>query len=245
MNGLTDIFFSSVNMPLTILLIILFLYWILTMMSGLDFDLDFDVEVDVDVDVDIDTDIDIDTDTALDSGNVSFDDFANAEVKKENILPNRKRDLKWWQIVLVYFNFVELPFMFTFTFWILCWWFLTVFFTNFTHSYDNSFGFIIFFIAIIPSLILTKILTSPFKKFFKNFSKKGEESLDLLGRRGVLISNLSGDKLGSVKLIVDSSPINVYCKSLNGEKINSGQEVLIIKESPDKKYYFIQSYKTN
>ena len=241
MNGLTDIFFSSVNMPLTILLIILFLYWILTMLSGLDFDLDFDVEVDLDVDVDID----IDADVTLDSGKVSFDDFANAEVKKENILPNRKRDLKWWQIILVYFNFVELPFMFTFTFWILCWWFLTVFFTNLTHSYDNSFGFIIFFISIIPSLFLTKILTTPFKGFFKNFSKKGEKSLDLLGRRGTLLSNLSGDKLGSIKLTVDSSPINVYAKSLNGEKINSGQDVLIIKESPDKKYYFIQSYKTN
>ena len=241
MNGLTDILFSSVNMPLTVLLIILFIYWILTMLSGLDFDLDFDVEVDMDVEVDTD----IELDTTLDSGNVSFDDFANAEVKKENILPNRRKDLKWWQIILVYFNFVELPFMFTFTFWILCWWFLTVFFTNFTHSYENSFGFIIFFIAIIPSLFLTKILTSPFKGFFKNFSKKGEESLDLLGRRATLLSNLSGDKLGSVKLTIDSSPINVYAKSLNGEKINSGQEVLIIKESPDKKYYFIQSYKTN
>jgi len=213
------------------------------MLSGLDFDLDFDVEVDMDVD--IDTDIDIDTDTTLDSSNVSFDDFANAEVKKENILPNRKRDLKWWQVILVYFNFVELPFMFTFTFWILCWWFLTVFFTNFTHSYENSLGFLIFIIAIIPSLILTKLLTTPFKSFFKNFSKKGEEALDLLGRRGILLSNLSGDKLGSIKLIIDSSPINVYAKSLNGEKINSGQEVLIIKESTDKKYYFIKSYKTN
>ena len=237
MGGLTDILFSAVNMPLTVLLIILFLYWILTMLSGLDFDLDFDVEMDIDVDADID----FDTDTSLDSGNVTFDDFANAEVKKENILPNRKKNLKWWQIILVYFNFVELPFMFTFTFWILCWWFLTVFFTNFTHSYDNSFGFIIFFVAIIPSLILTKVLTTPFKGFFRNFSKKGEEALDLLGRRGTSLSNISGDKLGSIKLIVDSSPINVYAKSLNGEIIKSGQEVLIIKESSDKKYFFIQS----
>jgi hypothetical protein len=237
MNELATVFFSPVNIALSILLVILFLYWILSMLSGLDFDLDFDVEIDVDVDTDIDID------TSLDSGNVTFDDFANAEIKKENILPNRKKELKWWQIVLVYFNFVELPFMFTFTFWILCWWFLTVFFTNLTHSYNNSFGFIIFFAAIIPSLILSKVLTTPFKGFFKNFSKKGEEALDLLGRRGTLLSNLSGDKLGSIKLIVDSSPINVYAKSLNGESIKSGQEVLIIKESSDKKYFFIQSYK--
>ena len=102
MVGLTDILFSPVNISLTILLIILVLYWLLTIISGIDFDLDFDVEVDVD----IDSDIDIDTETSLDSGNVSIEDVSNAEVKHQNIIKNRRKDLKWWQIVLIYFNFV-------------------------------------------------------------------------------------------------------------------------------------------
>lgn len=242
MENLLDILFSPVNMALSILLILLFIYWILTMLTGLDFDLDFDVEVDIDIDTDID--IEVDTATALDTGNVSIDDFANAEIRHEDILPKRKKDLKAWQVFLVYFNFVELPFMFTFTCWIFCWWILTVGATYLTGSSNNSIGFLLFFTAIIPSLILTKIGTSPFKNFFHHLSRKGVKALDLLGRKGYLSSNISNNKLGLVKVTVEDSPITIYAKSLSGEIINSGEEVLIIKESTDKKYYYIQSYKT-
>ena len=227
MDGqLFDIIFSPINIALTVLLMTIFLYWIVTMLFGVDFDMDFDV----DFDVEIDTDLDIDTDTGMDTSNLSFDDVANAEVKKENIIKDRRKELKWWQIILVYFNFVELPFMFTFTFWILCWWFLTVFFTYWTGSYDNAFGFVIFAAAIIPSLILTKILTAPFKSFFKNFNKDGEESIDFVGRTGVTLSKISGDRIGTVKIVIQSSPLTIYGKSLDGELIESGQDVLIIKE---------------
>ena len=242
MDGiLIDIIFSPINIALTLLLILIFLYWIITMFFGLDFDVDFDV----DFDIDVDADVDIDAGTGLEASDLSVDDVANAEIKKEEIIKDRRQKLKWWQIVLVYFNFVELPFMFTFTFWVLCWWFLTVFFTYLTGSYDNAFGFVIFAAAIIPSLILTKILTTPFKRVFRNFNKNGEEALDLVGRVGTTVSRISGDKIGSVKLIIQSSPINVYGKSLDGTLIEPGQEVLIIKPSPDKTYYFIQSYQTH
>jgi hypothetical protein len=112
MNGLTDILFSPVNLPLTILLIILLLYWILTMISGLDFDLDFDVDVDVDLDVDIDVN------SSFEGADINFQDISNTELDKEDVVGKRRKSLKWWQIILIYFNFVGLPFMFTFTFWI-------------------------------------------------------------------------------------------------------------------------------
>ena len=138
MDGqLLEIIFSPINIALTVLLMVIFLYWIITMLFGVDFDLDFDVDFDVDVDMDVD----IDTDTGIDTSSMSFDDIANAEVKKEDIIKDRRKELKWWQIILVYFNFVELPFMFTFTFWILCWWFLTVSFTYITGTYENALGF--------------------------------------------------------------------------------------------------------
>lgn len=238
MVGLTDILFSPVNISLTILLIILVLYWLLTIISGIDFDLDFDVEVDVD----IDSDIDIDTETSLDSGNVSIEDVSNAEVKHQNIIKNRRKDLKWWQIVLIYFNFVGLPFMFTFTFWIFSWWFLTVFTTNLTNSYNNSLGFIIFFLAIIPSLILTKIGTTPFKSLFKNFSKKGVDSLDLIGRVGILETNIKEERIGKAKIKIESSPIIVYVKSIDGKPIDMDENIIIINQVKGDNLYLVQHY---
>ena len=87
-----DIIFSQVNITLSVLLIILIIYW-LTMISGLDFDLDVDVDIDVDADVDLDT--------GIEGGNLDFSDVANAEVDRNHVVNKRTRKLKWWQIILI------------------------------------------------------------------------------------------------------------------------------------------------
>jgi hypothetical protein len=233
---ITELVFSSINTPLTILLIVLAAYRIITMLFGLD--LDFDMDFDMDVEADFETDLE----SSFDATGLDLEEVSNIELKKESIVKNRQKKLKWWQIILIYFNFAELPFLFTFTSWVFFWWSLTVIGTYITGSYDNSFGLFIFLGSIIPALFINKIFTSPFKSIFKKLERKGVESLDLLGRKGTLLSNISNDKLGSVKLTVNSDPINVYAKSLKGEKIKIGEQVLIIKESTDKKYFYIQSY---
>ncbi|TSE09725.1 hypothetical protein FOF46_06845 [Aquimarina algiphila] len=238
MKELIDIAFSSVNMVLTILMILLILYWLFTMISGVD----FDVDVDVDIDIDMDTDLDVDTDAGIEGGNLDFQDIANTEVNKEDVVGKKRKPLKWWQIVLIYFNFVGLPFMFTFTCWIFIWWLCTVITTSLTSTYNNSLGYIIFLAAILPSLLLTKIFTTPFKGFFKNLNKDGDAPIDLIGRKGTLQSTISGNKLGSAEVIAESNPLSIYVKSLNGEQINYHQKILIIKQSEDKNYYFVQSY---
>lgn len=239
---LTDLVFSSINAPLTVLLILLAVYRVVTMLFGMDFDFDLDIDIDVDMDVDVDADIDMDTDTSFDATGIEIEDISNVELKNEAIVGKKKKALRWWQVFLIYFNFSEVPFMFTFTSWIFFWWAITVIGTFYTHSYDNTLGLMIFFAAIVPALFINKIFTTPFKAFFKKLNRKGESALDLLGRTGTSLSNISGDKLGSVKLFVENDPINIYAKSLNGDPIASGKEVLIIKESKDKKFYYIKNY---
>ena len=231
---LTDLAFSGVNLPLTILIIILSVYRILTMLSGLD--LDFDLDFDIDTDMDIDTD----TDLGIGDADLEFEDLANAEIKNKAIVSKRPQKLKWWQVFLIYFNFSELPFLFTFTSWIFFWWIITLIGTYYTNSFNNSLGFFIFLAAIIPALIINKIFTTPFKNFFQKLDRKGVDNIDLIGRVGTSLSNISNDKLGSIKLFVENDPINVYAKSLDGSSIKSGDKILIIKESIDKKFYYIK-----
>ncbi len=240
MKELVDIAFSQVNIVLTVLMILLILYWLFTMISGIDFDLDVDVDIDVDVDADLD--LDMDTDSNIEGGNLDFEDIANTEVNKEDVIGKRRKPLKWWQILLIYFNFVGLPFMFTFTCWIFIWWLCTTITTSLTHSYNSDIGFVFFLAAIIPSLLITKIFTTPFKSFFKNLNKDGDAPIDLIGRKGVIQSTISEDKMGSAEVVVEGNPMSIYVKSLNGEEINYHQEILIIKQSGDKNYYYAQSY---
>ncbi|MCF8715595.1 hypothetical protein JM658_12235 [Joostella atrarenae] len=219
-------------MILSILLIILILYWIATMIGGLDFEPDFDIDVDVDMDVD----------TGIEGGNMDFEDISNTEINQEDVVGKRRKPLKWWQILLIYFNFVGLPFMFTFTFWIFIWWFCTAMITSITGTYDNTIGFVIMLLALLPSLILTKIITTPFKAFFKNLNKDGDAPIDYLGRKATLLSSISEDKMGNAEVKVNGDTLSIYVKSLTGDPLNYGTSILIIKRSADRNFYFVQSY---
>ncbi|WP_397302058.1 hypothetical protein [Nonlabens ulvanivorans] len=233
MENYFNILFSEVNITLTVLLIILILYWLATMITGIDFDLDVDVDIDVDIDADVDLD------TGIEGGNMDFQDVANAEVDREHVVNKRTRKLKWWQVFLIYFNFVGLPFMFTFTFWIFLWWMISVLTTSITGSYDNTFGFVIVLAAFIPALILTKIITTPFKSFFKNLNKDGDKAVDFLGREALLLSSISGDKLGNAEVMADGNLMSIYVKSLDGSELRFRESVLIIKQSDDKNYFLV------
>ncbi|WP_124979088.1 hypothetical protein [Nonlabens xiamenensis] len=233
MDNYLNILFSEVNLTLTVLLIILILYWIFTMISGIDFDLDVDVDIDVDVDADVDLD------SGIEGGNLDFQDVANAEVDREHVVNKGTRKLKWWQIVLIYFNFVGLPFMFTFTFWIFLWWFISVITTTVTGTYDLSIGYAIVLISLIPSLILTKICTTPFKSFFKHLNKDGDRAVDFIGREALLLSTISGTKLGNAEVMADGNSMSIYVKSLDGSELRFRESVLIIKAADDKSYYYV------
>ncbi|WP_299883200.1 hypothetical protein [uncultured Lacinutrix sp.] len=233
MRAIIDIAFSSVNIILSLLVILLILYWLFTMISGIDFDLDIDVDVDIDVDADVDVDIDTAT---------SITDLANAEINKEDVLKYNRKNLEWWQIVLLYFNFVGLPFMFTFTCWIFIWWLCTVISTSITESYNTSFGYTLLLIGIVPSLFLTKIFTTPFKGFFKNLNPDGDLPINLAGRKGVMLSKISGDKMGSAEVVAKGNPMSVYAKSFGGETINYKQTIIVVKQSDDKNFYWVFPY---
>lgn len=232
---LYELVFSPINSPLTFLLIALTAYRVITTIVGLDFDFDIDVDMDVDIDADVDSHV------SVDSTGVDLEDITNIELKNETIVKDKRKSLKWWQVILIYFNFAELPFMFTLTSWVFIWWFITVLGTYITVSSNNAFGLVIFLAAILPSLFLNKIFTSPFKAVFKKLERKGVASLDLLGREGILDSNISEDKLGRAKIKVASDPLVIYVKSLDGLPLTSGTSILIIKESEDKKYYYVKN----
>lgn len=236
MKQLFEVAIAPVNIALTVLFVLVIVYWLVSTIFGAEFDTDMDIDVDLDLDVDMDADFDARSSVDLDHADIS-----NAEVNREDVITNRRKSLKWWQIILVYFNFVELPFMFTFTFWILFWWVISMVGTYFTGSYDNAFGFIFFFGGMVFSLPITKVVTAPFKAFFKNFNRGGEESIEMLGREGVLSTDLSGTKITMLDVVIDSSPMKIHVSSKNGETIERGTRVQITNKVEHKQVYIIES----
>lgn len=231
-----DIFFSPVNFALTLFVLILIMYWLISMLSGLDFDLDFDLDIDVDAS--------FETGASVEAN--AIDDAANIEVNKEDVVNQRRRQpLKWWQVFLIYFNFVGLPFMFTLTCFVFFWWIISVVSTSFFHIYETQFGFLVMALCFIPALFIAKIFSNPFKSFFSKLNKDGDAPTEFIGRQGICLSTISGDKIGNAEVVIDGNSFSIYVKSESGERIAYQESFLIIGKAPDQSYFYVQSYKHN
>lgn len=234
-----ELLFSEVNTTLTILSIVFVFYWIITMLFGLDLELDFDADIDVDIDIDAHIEgieIDVDADVG---------DVTNVEVDPKQIVGERRKPLKWWQVLLIHFNFVGIPLMFTLTCWILILWIFTLLVTNYTGTYNSSTGFIWLFTLIIPSLYTTKLITTPFKSFFKMFNKDGDAPIEIVGKVGVMLDNIRGTNTARAEIVHENKTLIINVQSLNKETIKRGEDVLVINENKDQSVYFVQAYNTS
>jgi len=243
MQELYNILFSMVNTPLTIIMIGMIVYWIFALIGAFDinaFDVEADlgIDTDLDIDIDVDTDLDVDTDFEIESDFGGVEDVAGFRGK--DLEGKRRRKLSTFKMLLVFFHFVEVPFMMAFTMFVFIWWSLTIYLTQFFHLYDNIMGFVVLAATFIPGLFLLKFFSYPLKMLFKKFNPKGVENLEIEGRIAKATTLITDKRLGQVELVIDESPIklNVMCIHKNQE-IKEGTEVLIIKKSKDLKYYLI------
>jgi hypothetical protein len=208
------------NAVMTVIMGVLAVYWLFTFLLGVGLD---DVDLGIDVDVDVP-----DADAAG-----ADTDAAEQDAATENS-PG---------IFMRFLNFVNIgrvPFMLvlsTFKFFVWIGSLITTSLVSVT-SWGLSSLFILIPIAVI-AVFFTKFATNPMVKFFKEIGYKGEEEIDFLGRSGRMLSTVKGEKIGTAEFVIDSNPIKLSVKSLDGAEIRYGDYVVVMDESEDRKYYLV------
>jgi hypothetical protein len=77
---------------------------------------------------------------------------------------------------------------------------------------------------------------------YKQVNHKGEPEIDFLGRRCVVFAAMDEVKTGQIQLNVNGDPMRLSARSNTNEKLNAGQEAVIVGESADKKYYLVEKF---
>lgn len=99
-------------------------------------------------------------------------------------------------------------------------------------------------LILIPTLLLSYLalhyVTIPVVRLYKNVGYMGEEAHEFLGRNGKMKSTIEGDYIGSAEIIIKNDVIRLNVKSKDGSKINYDDTIIIIDETKDKKYYYVQ-----
>lgn len=221
---LYNLFNPLPNAVMTVVMGIFVVYWIFTLVVGagldnLDLNVSFDADTpDISPDIDIDGDIDADADTDVHIG----------------------KEIGFFMNFLQFMNIGKVPFMLILSIFTFLMWISTLIVTTVLHiTLPGTLSLLILLPLFIVCIPLTKLVTTPLGKVFKAIGYEGEKEIDFFGSSGKMLSDIEGKKIGTAEFIIDENPIKLNVVSLNGDKLSYGDYVLIIRESDDRKIYYV------
>lgn len=201
---------SGINLLPTILLCLVFIYWLLTLLgvfSSDSIDLNFGVD---DIDLDLDLDLDADTDVDLASSNIF--------VK-----------------ILSYGNFGLVPFMVYFSIYIVSVWAITMLGYYIPINPNSVFGVLFLLVNMLIGFFITKWVTIPLVPFFQGLEI--DNKFDPIGKSGILTTALNPERLGTMTIVGNKGQViilNVVCSQGEYKK---GEEMTIVSKDSKREVY--------
>ncbi|WES96308.1 hypothetical protein P2W68_15795 [Chryseobacterium arthrosphaerae] len=206
-----NVAFSPVNTVLSVLLGLSVIYWLFTILTGLD------------IDVGMQSDLDAGGDVHAPDGHFHAPEH----------------DPSAWMHFLKFLNLDIVPVTYFLTLSLLVTW-LGSLYLNYFFPLPVWAGILAIFPLMIGGMLLTKIVLKPLNPFFKEINHKGEASYAFLGREGRLKSNIQDDKIGMMEVFIGSDPMTLMVRSKDGSRLEHGTHVMIVDEEPDKRIYYVQ-----
>lgn len=215
---MTELFQAALSAPniiYTLLLVIMLLYWLSVIAGGLDMNA-FDIDLDVDADVDLDLDVDANVDGG---GGTSG----------------------WLAGALHFFNFGKLPSMVIFSFVILFLWTINMIMNHYLGGGSLVFALMLMMPILFISLLFTKVITTPLVPIFQQLNTP-EEDVDFVGMNCKLTVTANKTKKGQAEVIHKNRSLLIYVKvdEDDVDKINKGEEAVILRPSKDASYFYIR-----
>lgn len=218
------------NAVMTVIMGILILYWLFVLISGTGVE-----------DLDIGLDLDADMDVGIPTG-----DVVDIDINGEAKIPDMETDMAvgkepgFFMHFLEFINIGKVPFMLIITTLKFFMWIGSLITTSFINVVSWGAWSLLILIPIgIVSIFFTKFATNPMAKFFEEIGYRGEKEIDFFGCAGKMLSNIEGAKIGTAEFIIDKNPIKLNVLSFDGQELKYGDLVIIIEESKDKKIYYV------
>lgn len=210
------------NLPLTILLGLVIVFWLLAVLGTVDID---SLDVDFDMDTDVDMDIDGDIDTDVSPSNLGF-----------------------LGGLMKLVNATDVPVMMVLSLLTLFMWVISILSNaafNPGHSGLIACGLIVG--NLIVSSILVKIITQPMIPFFKAFKKGENDDEPVIGRIGIVKSRIIDSKYGQIEVPRDNgAPAIVNSRMADGHSpLMRGTEVLIFDKDEKKTLFIVRESTAN
>ncbi|MCA9216661.1 MAG: DUF1449 family protein [Planctomycetales bacterium] len=228
--------FIAVNVPFTVMLGAVFIYWIMFIVGavGLDsFDIDMDMDLDTDLDLDLDVDVDADLDLDVDA---DIDVDANADVSAGGGTGGGSI----WISLLRFFNVGDVPLMIlvsTLTF--SCWSLGIMSNHYFNPELSTTRSLLLLTPILVLGLLATKVLTAPVRTLFKHVNAGTELPIQMVGKTCIVTTGEVTPTFGQAKLVRDGPPVTINVRCGADCTLKKGDEAVIAEHNKDKNTYTV------
>lgn len=210
---------SAHNLPLTILLGLVAVYWLISLAGVMDFDaLDGVLGLDSDG-----ADVDVDVDSA--------DDMAHDHQGSENFLHTTIKVL----------GATDAPIMFVLTLYSLTLWAGNLLGNIYFNAADSgSRATVIFLAALATSFVVTRLTIRPLRPLMR-LLRDTEKREPLIGMSGSVRSLSVTLESGQVEVVRDGAPILLHARiGEEGNALPRGTEVLIVMKDEESEVYIVR-----
>jgi hypothetical protein len=236
MGGFGEVLRASielVNLPYTILLVLMLLYWGLYLLGALGSEaLDFlGMDLHADADVDVHADADVHVDGHLDS----HGDMSGAGEAAPGAIS-----------ALVHFFYLgEIPVMLIFSVMILTMWVISLLVNHYMSNVQVAVAVALFVPIVLVSAIVTRAVLTPFAPALKRIFDHAGDKVTIVGKTCVVVSSEANEKFGQAEIETLGAPSLLNVRTRQGVTIAKGQEAVVVEHDEQKNLYWIAPLNLN
>lgn len=208
-----------VNLPFTVLLGFVLLYWGMVALGILDLDLFGGTDADLDGDLE----------AHHGAGEVHG---MNKEVSAHHA--------GFWPGALDFINVGKVPVMFVVSVLVLCLWLGSLL----ANRYLTGGSPILALILIVPNLavavVAARYVTLPFRPLFRVLTKDRDEGMVVLGQRCTIVTSEATPDFGQAEIRpADAPPILLNVRTIDGSNLRKGDLAVVVRADPERGIHFI------
>lgn len=218
MKEILELLFNPLpNGIMTILMGFSLVYWVFQLLAGDGIDIGTDSEIHMGDINDVDIDSEVDTEATIEPS--------------------------FFSKILDFINVGKVPLMVLVTVFKFISWVITIVSTSVLGLAQFGIWSVVILIPIfIVVFIAMHWISKPLVKLFSELGYHGEEEMDFIGRIGTIKSTIEDHKVGSAEFKINQDIYTLNIVSQTGEKINFGENIIIIDEDKSQNIYYVTKH---
>ena len=221
------------NLPFTVLLAAVVIYWLLVAIGFLQFDHGADVHHDVSHDLATETALEAGVDGHVDAGDHSVGDGDGSGDHGAG------SGHGFFVQALHFVNGGQVPAMIVLSVWVLASWMFAMMANHYFSRGSWLWAAALVLPNVVVSAIVTRYLTWPLAKFFGALNREYDEHQKMVGRTCIVATSEVTDDFGQARIDRRGAPLLINVRSSDGAPLRKGETGLVVREDKNKNVYYV------